>query len=65
MSLSSRENLDLEGKRHGHESFGTNLTLDQRYVPELRTWQHSETSLSGRLTNHAKSDKIVLGISKQ
>jgi hypothetical protein len=29
------------------------------------TWRHSQTLLSDRLTNHAKNDANVLGISKQ
>jgi hypothetical protein len=36
-------------------------SLTEVSVPELCTWQHNETSLSDRLTNHAKSDAKDLG----
>jgi hypothetical protein len=36
-------------------------SLTEEGAPELRTWQHNQTLLGDRLTNHAKSDKNALG----
>jgi hypothetical protein len=39
--------------------------LIEERAPELRTWQHNQTLLGDRLTNHARNDENVLGILKQ
>jgi hypothetical protein len=63
MSLSSREDLSLQRKWYGLESFGMSLTL----WPEKVRLNYGlgntmkKTLLSDRLTNHAKSDAKDLG----
>jgi hypothetical protein len=37
-------------------------SLTEEGAPELRTWQHNQTLLGDRLTNHARNDINALGM---